>query len=84
VLVRKGSAALAVDLAPKAALVGLLVWLIEYVTFTRHSPELKTTYHDTLGDLTLGPTGSVLAGAAVARFGRGDSLAQRERSSRGE
>jgi biotin transporter BioY len=48
-----------------------ILWeLLEYVTFIRHSPELKTAYHDTLGDLALGLAGSVLAGAAVATLGR--------------
>jgi hypothetical protein len=48
-----------------------ILWeLLEYVTFIRHSPELKTAYHDTLGDLALGVTGSALAAAAVAMLGR--------------
>jgi hypothetical protein len=33
----------------------------EYYTFVRNSPELRTAYTDTLGDLALGLTGSVLA-----------------------
>jgi hypothetical protein len=40
------------------------------VTFIRNSPELRTTYHDTLGDLALGLSGSVVAAALVARSGR--------------
>jgi hypothetical protein len=48
-----------------------ILWeLLEYVTFIRHSPELKTAYHDTLGDLMLGLLGSVVSGAAVAWLGR--------------
>ena len=48
-----------------------IVWeLLEYVTFIRNSPELQTAYHDTLGDLALGLTGSVIAAALVARLGR--------------
>lgn len=48
-----------------------IVWeLLEYITFIRNSPELRTAYHDTLGDLTLGLTGSVIAAALVARLGR--------------
>ena len=48
-----------------------ILWeLLEYVTFIRHSPELKTAYHDTLGDLALGLLGSVIAAAAVALIGR--------------
>lgn len=43
-----------------------LVWeLGEYATFVRHSVELKTAYTDTLGDLTLGTLGSLLAGFIV-------------------
>jgi hypothetical protein len=39
-----------------------VLWEItEYVTFIRHSPELETAYVDTLGDLTLGSIGTVLA-----------------------
>jgi hypothetical protein len=56
---------------PKVVVAGLAVgfgavtailWeLLEYVTFIRHSSELRTAYTDTLGDLTLGLTGSVVA-----------------------
>ncbi len=35
----------------------------EYFTFIRNSPEEETAYTDTLGDLALGLTGSVLAAA---------------------
>ncbi len=35
----------------------------EYFTFIRNSPELRTAYTDTLGDLALGLSGSVLAAA---------------------
>ena len=49
-----------------------ILWeLLEYVTFIRHSPELKTAYRDTLGDLALGLAGSAVAAAAVAWLGRG-------------
>ena len=48
-----------------------ILWeLLEYITFIRNSPELTTAYHDTLGDLALGLTGSVIAAAAVAWLGR--------------
>ncbi|MDX6481543.1 MAG: hypothetical protein QOG85_2053 [Gaiellaceae bacterium] len=48
-----------------------ILWeLLEYVTFIRHSPELKTAYHDTLGDLSLGLLGSAIAATAVALLGR--------------
>jgi hypothetical protein len=56
-----------------------ILWeLLEYVTFIRHSPELKTAYHDTLGDLALGLAGSTVAGAVVARFGRGSGYLRSE------
>ena len=46
-----------------------VVWEVgEYVTFVRTSPELQTAYTDTLGDLTLGTLGALLAGLVVARF----------------
>jgi hypothetical protein len=35
----------------------------EYFTFIRNSPELRTAYTDTLGDLALGLAGSTLAAA---------------------
>jgi len=34
------------------------------------APELKTACHDTLGDLTLGLSGSIVAAALVVAFGR--------------
>lgn len=46
--------------------VSAIVWeLLEYWAFIRDSPELATAYEDTLGDLGLGLTGSVVA-AVVA------------------
>ena len=42
----------------------------DVVTFIRNAPELRTAYHDTLGDLALGLTGSVVAATLVVRFGR--------------
>ena len=42
-----------------------ILWEIaEYFAFIRVSPELDTAYVDTLGDLSLGLAGSVLAGVA--------------------
>jgi hypothetical protein len=38
----------------------------EYFTFVRNSPELATAYTDTLGDLALGLTGSIIAAVLVA------------------
>ena len=38
-----------------------ILWeILEYFTFIRGSPELKTAYTDTLGDLSLGLLGSVI------------------------
>jgi hypothetical protein len=51
--------------------VAAILWeLLEYVTFIRDSPERATAYHDTLGDLTLGLSGSVIAATLVAAFRR--------------
>jgi len=48
-----------------------ILWeLLEYFTFIRHSPELRTAYHDTPGDLTLGLAGSVVAAVGVVWLGR--------------
>jgi len=48
-----------------------IVWeLLEYVTFIRNSPELKTAYLDTLGDLALGLTGSMIAAVVAASVAR--------------
>ena len=44
-----------------------ILWEIaEYVAFIRNSAELDTAYVDTLGDLALGLTGSIVAGVAAA------------------
>ncbi|MGZ0150288.1 hypothetical protein ACXJJ3_24715 [Kribbella sp. WER1] len=44
-----------------------VVWeLGEYVAFVRTSPELQTAYTDTLGDLTLGTLGALLAGLLMS------------------
>jgi hypothetical protein len=43
------------------AVTAILWEFLEYVTFIRHSKELRTAYTDTLGDLALGLAGSVLA-----------------------
>jgi hypothetical protein len=43
-----------------------IVWeFAEYFTFIRNSPELRTAYTDTLGDLALGLAGSTLAAALL-------------------
>jgi hypothetical protein len=61
---------------PLAAAVGLMIgfgaatavlWeFAEYFTFVRDSPELETAYEDTLGDLALGLSGSVVAALVTA------------------
>lgn len=44
-----------------------IVWeLGEYVAFIRNSDELDTAYEDTLGDMLLGLSGSIVAGLATA------------------
>lgn len=46
-----------------------LLWEVgEYYAFLRNSPELATAYTDTLGDMVLGTTGSMLAGLLVLRL----------------
>ena len=47
------------------AVTAILWEVTEYFAFIRHSPELATAYTDTLGDLALGLTGSVVAGLAA-------------------
>jgi hypothetical protein len=43
-----------------------ILWEIgEYFAFIRNSPELATAYTDTLGDMALGLSGSVLTAAVV-------------------
>ncbi len=48
------------------AVTAILWEVAEYFAFIRRSPELATAYSDTLGDLALGLTGSVLAGLVAA------------------
>jgi glycopeptide antibiotics resistance protein len=50
------------------AVTAVLWEFAEYVTFIRKSPELDTAYTDTLGDLALGLSGSVLAALVTARI----------------
>jgi hypothetical protein len=46
-----------------------ILWEVgEYFAFIRNSPELATAYEDTLGDLTLGLSGSVVAALITARL----------------
>jgi hypothetical protein len=45
------------------AVTAVLWEFAEYFAFIRNSPELRTAYTDTLGDLALGLTGSVIAAA---------------------
>jgi hypothetical protein len=52
----------AAGLAVGFGAVTAVLWeFAEYYTFIRNSPELRTAYTDTLGDLALGLAGSVLA-----------------------
>jgi hypothetical protein len=48
------------------AVTAILWEIAEYFAFIRFSPELATAYTDTMGDLTLGLTGSCLAGLVAA------------------
>lgn len=57
-----------------------IIWeLGEYVAFIRDSPELATAYTDTLGDLLLSLTGSVIGATLVATtlWGTGSAAARR-------
>ncbi|WBQ05907.1 hypothetical protein [Kribbella sp. CA-293567] len=52
-----------------------VIWeLGEYVAFVRHSTELQTAYTDTLGDLTLGSLGALLAGLILFQVRRRQAL----------
>ncbi|MDP9491399.1 MAG: hypothetical protein M3P42_04250, partial [Actinomycetota bacterium] len=48
------------------AVTAVLWEFAEYWTFIRNSPELDTAYEDTLGDLALGLSGSVIAALVTA------------------
>lgn len=49
-----------------------ILWeLGEYAAFIRNSPELATAYTDTLGDMTLGLGGAILAATAAVAVNRG-------------
>jgi hypothetical protein len=48
------------------AVTAILWELAEYATFIRDSPELETAYTDTLGDLALGLSGSLVAALVTA------------------
>jgi hypothetical protein len=48
------------------AVTAILWEFAEYITFIRDSPELETAYEDTLGDLALGLSGSVVAALVTA------------------
>jgi hypothetical protein len=50
------------------AITAVLWEFAEYFTFIRDSPELETAYEDTLGDLALGLSGSVVAALVTARL----------------
>jgi hypothetical protein len=48
------------------ALTAILWEFAEYITFIRNSPELETAYTDTLGDMALGLSGSIVAAVVTA------------------
>ena len=48
------------------AVTAILWEIAEYFAFIRFSSELDTAYIDTLGDMALGLSGSVLAGLTAA------------------
>jgi hypothetical protein len=50
------------------AVTAILWEFAEYVTFIRNSPEIETAYTDTLGDLALGLSGSVVAAVLTAKL----------------
>jgi hypothetical protein len=50
------------------AVTAVLWEFAEYFTFIRNSPEQATAYEDTLGDLGLGLTGSLVAALVTARL----------------
>ena len=63
--------ATAAGLAVGFGAVTAILWeLLEYVTFIRHSRELRTAYTDTLGDLSLGLASPAL-GLVAGRAGLG-------------
>jgi len=60
-------AVLALAICGIGAVLAILWELGEYFAFIRGGTELATAYTDTLGDLTLGTLGALLAGLLVAR-----------------
>ena len=52
------------------AVTAILWEVAEYFTFIRNSPELDTAYTDTLGDLSLGLTGSLCSAVIVVAWQR--------------
>lgn len=62
---------LALTICGTGAILAIIWELGEYFAFIRGGTELATAYEDTLGDLTLGTLGALLAGVVVAtRAGR--------------
>jgi hypothetical protein len=60
------------------AFVALCWEVVEYFTFVGNGPERFTAYRDTLGDMTLGTTGALVAGVVVLTVRRlGSSAAAR-------
>lgn len=68
----------AVAVVGGGALLALLWEIGEWWTFIRHGTEIGTAYEDTLADMTLGTTGSVVAILVLVRFtGRAAARARR-------
>ena len=65
---------LMVERAIAVGMTASLGWeLFEYVSFLTRSSELPTAYADTLGDLTLGWAGSLVAAVVVATAWRAEA-----------
>ena len=74
----------AAGLAVGFGAVTAILWeFAEYFTFIRDSPEERTAYTDTLGDLALGLTGSVLAAAIMVTVLWPSRAASRDPAPRG-
>jgi hypothetical protein len=61
----------AVAVVGGGALLALLWEIGEWWTFIRHGTEIDTAYEDTLGDMTLGTTGSAVALVLLVGLSRG-------------
>jgi len=66
------------------AVTAILWEFLEYFTFIRNSPEKKTAYTDTLGDLAFGLSGSVVAAVLTVTVLWGPSAARRSAAPRSQ